>query len=89
MPDAGMNRASVRLQFINATEGKADSSMERNATEGLQVLASGAFGIEGDVYKLVTFLNQTLKEKGFTFGMSKHPDGIQVTVYQTTADRSQ
>lgn len=61
--------------------------MERGATDGLQVLASGAFELQGDVYKLVTFLNQTLKEKGFVFGMSKHPEGIQVTVYLANADR--
>lgn len=62
--------------------------MDERAAVGLRVLASGAFAIEGDVYKLVTFLNQTLKEKGFTFGMSKHPDGIQVTVYRTAADKT-
>jgi len=62
--------------------------VEKNGGEGLQVLASAAFALEGDVYKLVTFLNQTLKEKGYTFGMSKHPEGVQVTVYRTTPDRA-
>lgn len=61
--------------------------MEEKATgDGLQVLASSAFAISGDVYKLITFLNQTLKAKGYTFGMSKHPEGIQVTVYLTQAE---
>lgn len=62
--------------------------MERGGSDGLQVLASSVFELEGDVYKLVTFLNQTLKGKGFIFGMSKHPEGIQVTVYKTAPDPS-
>ena len=62
--------------------------MERGTANELQVLAAGAFDIQGDVYKLITFLNQTLKEKGFIFGMSKHPEGIQVTVYLASPDRS-
>ena len=53
------------------------------AAEGLKVLASGTFAVEGEAYKLITFLNQTLKDKGIIFGMSKRPDGLVVTVYQT------
>lgn len=58
---------------------------ERN---GMPILAARTFRLEGDVYKLVTFLNQTLKGRGLTFGMSKHPEGIQLAIYLTEADSS-
>ena len=60
------------------------ASPQRNDTgdTGLHILASGVFKIEGDAYKLITFLNQTLKDMGFIFGMSKHRDGLTVTVYR-------
>lgn len=56
---------------------------ERN---GVPILGARTFRLEGDVYKLVTFLNQTLKGRGLIFGMSKHPEGIQLTIYAADAD---
>lgn len=53
---------------------------------GVPVLAARTFRLEGDVYKLVTFLNQALKGRGLAFGMSKHPEGVQLTIYTTEAD---
>lgn len=55
------------------------------ATEGLEELASSTIHVEGDVHKLITFLNQTLKDKGYIFGYSKHTDGLKFTVYQAEA----
>jgi len=53
---------------------------------GVPILAARTFRLEGDVYKLVTFLNQALKGRGLAFGMSKHPEGVQLTIYSTQAD---
>lgn len=55
------------------------------ATEktGLQVIAAQGFRLEGDVHKLVTFLNQVLKDRGLCFGLSKKESELQLTVYQT------
>ena len=52
---------------------------------GVPILAARTFRLEGDVYKLVTFLNQALKGRGLAFGMSKHPEGVQLTIYSTQA----
>ncbi|HLS91816.1 MAG TPA: DUF4264 family protein [Limnochordia bacterium] len=50
---------------------------------GLKVIATQGFRLEGEVHKLVTFLNQALKERGLTFGLSKREEELQLTVYQT------
>lgn len=50
---------------------------------GLKTVASQTFELHGEVYHLVTFLNQTLKNMGLCFGLSKRDDKLQVTVYQT------
>ncbi len=49
---------------------------------GLEVLGSDTFALSGEVYKLVTFLNQCLKRQNLIFGLSKGPSGrLTVTVY--------
>lgn len=59
---------------------------EERKQSGVPFLAARTFRLEGDVYKLVTFLNQTLKGRGLTFGISKHPEGVQLAIYVTEAD---
>lgn len=51
--------------------------------DGLRLLASSAFALEGEAYKLITFLNQTLKDYGIIFGLSKDTQGFRVTVYRS------
>lgn len=69
---------------VRSEQGRHDSvDAASNAADGLHVLGSSAFDLDGDVHKLITFLNQTLKDKGYIFGLSKHPDGLNVTIYQT------
>ncbi len=72
-------------EIVRSDHGSRDETGEATSqsAEGLQTLGSSAFAIEGDVHKLITFLNQTLKDKGYIFGLSKHPDGLTVTIYQT------
>lgn len=50
---------------------------------GLEVIASQRFELQGDVHKLVTFLNQTLKDHGLCFGITKKESELQLTVYRT------
>lgn len=50
---------------------------------GLHVIAAQTFDLQGDVHKLVTFLNQVLKDRGLCFGLSKRESELQLTVYQT------
>ncbi|HEX6971173.1 MAG TPA: DUF4264 family protein [Limnochordia bacterium] len=48
----------------------------------LRLLASETFRLEGDAHKVVTFLNQALKGRGLTFGLSKAgPDMLTLTIY--------
>jgi len=50
---------------------------------GLTVIGAQTLNLQGDVHKLVTFLNQTLKDRGLCFGISKREQGMQLTVYDT------
>lgn len=50
---------------------------------GLEVIATQRFALQGDVHKLVTFLNQALKDQGLCFGISKKETELQLTVYRT------
>lgn len=52
-------------------------------TEGLQRLASDTFVLSGDVHRLITFLNQSLKDKGFIFGLTKAGEEYGVSIYVT------
>lgn len=50
---------------------------------GLHVLARETFHLEGDISRLITFLNQALKDEGFIFGLSRTADGrFALTLYR-------
>lgn len=50
----------------------------------LQHLASETFKLSGDVHRLITFLNQSLKRRGFIFGLTRSETGeFGVSVYAT------
>ena len=46
------------------------------------VLAQDSFALEGEYYRLVTFLNQTLKDRGLIFGLSKQDDRLALKIYE-------
>jgi hypothetical protein len=48
---------------------------------GLPLLGELAL-TEPDLVKLVTFLNQTLKEHGFVFGLSRGAQGFRLAIYR-------
>lgn len=51
---------------------------------GLQVLAQETLDLQGDTSRLVTFLNQSLKDRGLIFGLSRTSDQrFLLTIYRT------
>lgn len=51
--------------------------------ERLEVIGSETFGLQGDVHRLVTFLNQCLKDRELVFGLTRVDDGrYRLTVYR-------
>lgn len=51
---------------------------------GLERMASRVFKPCDEMYKIVDFLNKTLKDRDIIFGLSKDEDGnMVITVYQT------
>lgn len=56
-------------------------SDDRPRANGLPLLAELALA-EPDLVRLVTFLNQTLKEYGFVFGLSRGTEGFRLAIYR-------
>ncbi|MFO7312031.1 MAG: DUF4264 family protein [Bacillota bacterium] len=51
--------------------------------ERLEVIGSETFALQGDVHRLVTFLNQCLKNRELIFGLTRVEDGVyRLTVYR-------
>ncbi len=46
------------------------------------VLAQDNFELEGEYYRLVTFLNQTLKDRGLIFGLAKQEERLSLKIYE-------
>ncbi len=56
--------------------------MKNDSSPALPLLGEMAFSASGDIARLVTFLNQTLKQHGFIFGLSKEGDGYRLAIYR-------
>lgn len=53
-------------------------------SDRLQHLASETFSLSGDVHRLITFLNQSLKRKGYIFGLTRTESGeFGISIYAT------
>ena len=64
----------VRKEDLGKMDLRADHG-------GLPVLEQKVFSEPVSLVHVVTFLNQTLKKRGYVFGLQKHPDGLQLSVY--------
>lgn len=53
------------------------------AREGLVRIASDTFDMSGDLHRLITFLNQSLKDQGIIFGLSKSGAHYSISIYRT------
>lgn len=51
--------------------------------DSLPILAEATFERSTPPYQWVTFLNKTLKRRGFTFGVTEEADTFRLTVYDT------
>lgn len=56
----------------------ADSANEKE----IRLIGQDSFAIDGDVHRLVTFLNQTLKDRDLIFGLSKQDDRLCLRIYE-------
>lgn len=54
----------------------------QGVNNGLAVLAREHLAIEGEMHRLVTFLNRNLKTRGLIFGLSRAEEGgFLLTIY--------
>ncbi|MCG8400378.1 MAG: YpmA family protein [Firmicutes bacterium] len=62
--------------------------MEHDETTGrgkLKLIALKSFSTHQDMYKVVDFLNKSLKDKNLMFGMTKNSDEntLTISIYET------
>ncbi|HHU63219.1 MAG TPA: YpmA family protein [Clostridiales bacterium] len=50
--------------------------------EGLKILSTITLGYNSELYKIVDFLNKTLKPKNLVFGLAKDGKDMSITVYE-------
>ncbi|ABO50284.1 conserved hypothetical protein [Desulforamulus reducens MI-1] len=59
-------------------------SIENNKPDKLELIAQKSFENYKEMYKVVDFLNRTLKEKQVIFGLTKGKDGnMTISIYET------
>ena len=52
------------------------------SNEGLEIKAVIELEKNGELYKLVDFLNKNLKSKGVIFGLTKKREKMNITLYE-------
>ena len=48
----------------------------------LELIATQRVGVNGELYKVVDFLNKNLKDYGLMFGLRKKEDKMVISVYE-------
>ena len=48
----------------------------------IELIATQRVGVNGELYKVVDFLNKNLKDHGLMFGLKKKDDKMIITVYE-------
>lgn len=48
----------------------------------LELIATQRVGVNGELYKVVDFLNKSLKDHGLTFGLTKKEDKMVISIYE-------
>lgn len=57
--------------------------MQNEQRSRLQLLASRQFANYDDMYKVVDFLNKSLKKRDLVFGLTKDQDGtMKISIYE-------
>lgn len=68
---------------VREAEARADESQPR-----IELLGQVTVALSGETHRLVTFLNQTLKDHNYIFGLTRAPDGrTTLAVYQVTGGK--
>ncbi len=58
--------------------------MDNTSSEGkLELIALKNFPADDQLYKVIDFLNKSLKEHKLMFGLSKSGDSMTVSIYET------
>ncbi len=50
--------------------------------ESLKILSTITVAYSGDMYKVVDFLNKTLKPKNLIFGLAMDGNNMSITIYE-------
>jgi len=59
-------------------------SSESKGSDKLEMIAQQSFTAYPEMYKIVDFLNRTLKDKQIIFGLTKSKDGkMTISIYET------
>lgn len=48
----------------------------------IELIATQRLGLNGELYKIVDFLNKNLKDRGLMFGLTKKEDQMIISVYE-------
>lgn len=48
----------------------------------IELIATQRIGVNGELYKVVDFLNKNLKDHGLMFGLTKKEDKMIISVYE-------
>jgi len=48
----------------------------------IELIATQRIGVNGELYKVVDFLNKNLKEHGLIFGLTKKDDKMVISIYE-------
>jgi hypothetical protein len=54
-----------------------------NMEEKLELIALKEFEDNGELYRVVDFLNKSLKDKNIIFGLRRNGDKATITIYET------
>ena len=52
-------------------------------SQKLEIISSMEFEEDVPIYKIIDFLNKSLKDKGIIFGISRAHNKISITIYKT------
>jgi len=59
------------------------SGVQTEEQKGLRVIGQEVLELSGEYGRMITFLNQILKDRGLVFGLSKSGDKLSLTIYDT------
>jgi len=63
-----------------------DSPLREQLEEkNIDIIGQESFKLEGDYHRLVTFLNQCLKDRNLIFGLSKKDSSLCLRIYEVTS----